>query len=397
MEGNREQIARSRAHVVHVTTAHPATDNRILYKECSALAGAGFQVSLIARTDHDFTTNDVEVHAIPTVPGRLKRMIIAPVIAWRKLRSQNPSLVHLHDPELIPFGLLWRALHRTPVIYDAHEDLELQIRNKPYIPSWAKKPASVFGKYIQAVAGLGMNGVVVAIPDFVDKYRRSLVATVQNYPWLRAYEEPVDAPDNRTFAYVGAVSRIRGVSEMCKAVAISRSGARLVVAGPGQNEDSLATLDAESRVKYLGRVDPTKVPRVIADSIAGLVVLHPTKNHLESRPTKLFEYMAAGRPFIASDFPYWRRLVGEDCGIFVDPNEPAEIAQAMDWLIENPSEARAMGRRGRQRFETEFTFEVEAASLIKMVDTLLGTKPSSNVACSGKGEKTMVERTERNG
>jgi glycosyltransferase involved in cell wall biosynthesis len=86
----------------------------------------------------------------------------------------------------------------------------------------------------------------------------------------------------------------------------------------------------------------------------------------------MFEYMAAGLPIIASDFPRWRGIIeGSACGILVDPLDPRAIAEAMRWILENPLEATAMGERGRRAVERGYNWNVEATKLIDLYDRLL--------------------------
>jgi glycosyltransferase involved in cell wall biosynthesis len=106
---------------------------------------------------------------------------------------------------------------------------------------------------------------------------------------------------------------------------------------------------------------------------AGLVTLHPTPAYLEAYPVKMFEYMAAGLPVIASDFPLWRSIITkEQCGLLVDPLDPKALAKAMRWVLENPVEAEAMGRRGREAVLTTYNWDAEAAKLKVLYRKILG-------------------------
>jgi glycosyltransferase involved in cell wall biosynthesis len=81
-------------------------------------------------------------------------------------------------------------------------------------------------------------------------------------------------------------------------------------------------------------------------------------------PNKVFEYMAAGLPVVASDFPVLQEIVGgADCGLLVDPQDPSAIAEAVIWLIEHPVEAGEMGQRGRKAVFEEYNFSSEAERL----------------------------------
>jgi glycosyltransferase involved in cell wall biosynthesis len=131
---------------------------------------------------------------------------------------------------------------------------------------------------------------------------------------------------------------------------------------------------APGNIKYLGVVNAEHVSEVVDQSLAGLVIFHPLPNHVECQPTKIFEYMAAGRPFIASDFPAWRALLGHfECGYFVDPLNVDELREAIDALALKPLEACQMGARGRSALIEKFTFEIESAGLIEFTRDLLAS------------------------
>jgi glycosyltransferase involved in cell wall biosynthesis len=103
----------------------------------------------------------------------------------------------------------------------------------------------------------------------------------------------------------------------------------------------------------------------------GLVLFHPEPNHIEAQPNKMFEYMIAGLPVIASNFPLWRQLVeGAGCGLVVNPLSVSEIAQAMEWILDHPAEAAQMGERGREYVLRQANWAPEAQKLIALYQDL---------------------------
>lgn len=136
-------------------------------------------------------------------------------------------------------------------------------------------------------------------------------------------------------------------------------------------ERSLKTEPGWIRVNELGFLDRGQVSDVLRRSIAGICTLLPAPNHLNSLPTKLFEYMAAGIPSITSHFPLWKEIVeGHRCGICVDPGDPRDIARAIDFLASNPDRAQIMGINARNAVASQYSWEAERSKLIGLYDSL---------------------------
>jgi len=127
------------------------------------------------------------------------------------------------------------------------------------------------------------------------------------------------------------------------------------------------------RVDWRGHVPPSEVLEILLEARIGICIFHPTVSNIEGLSTKIFEYMYAGLPVVLSDFPGFKTIVEEaNCGVVVDPLDCAEVAGAIEWLLDNPAEAEAMGRRGRQAVDDKYTWEAEEDKLISLYRRILG-------------------------
>jgi glycosyltransferase involved in cell wall biosynthesis len=151
----------------------------------------------------------------------------------------------------------------------------------------------------------------------------------------------------------------------------------MMLAGPFSPKGLLTELESLpgwARVQNLGVLDRPSVANLLSRVRLGLLVLQPEPNFVNARPIKLFEYMAAGIPVIASDFPLWRQIIGEArCGLLVDPQDPQAIARAMQYLLSHDAEAEAMGRRGRKAACELYNWNSEERVLLKFYSDLLET------------------------
>ena len=172
----------------------------------------------------------------------------------------------------------------------------------------------------------------------------------------------------------GALSAIRGIVELVRACELLQSPVRLSLAGDF-SEAALATRmlarPGWRRIDALGRLGRPGIGDLRASSRAGLITPHATPGHLGAPPATMFEYMAAGIPVIASDFPLWRAVVeAHACGLCVDPRDPPAIAAAIDYLASHPDIARRMGGNGRKAVCARYNWPREASKLIQFYEHL---------------------------
>lgn len=400
--------------IVHLTTVHPREDIRIFRKECVSLAQAGYEVVQIVSDG----LGDAQVQGVrildlgPRPAGRLARMRQQPTKALAAVRRCRPALVHLHDPELLPLGAKL-AREGLTVVYDAHEDVPRQLLTKQWIPAWARRPLSAVFELYENHLVRQLAAVVGATPHITQRFaavaRRSV--NVSNFPFLdelapelaspRGADDVSSAPvlgagrppASRTsrenaVCYVGGIFLTRGAFSMVRALPLL-PGVRLLLCGRFEDAATEAALRAEpgwAQVDYLGVLGRDGVREVMARSRAGLVTLLPLPSYLDSLPIKMFEYMSASLPVIASDFPLWRDIVQRhDCGLCVDPSDPAAIARAIRQVLDDPAAAQAMGRAGREAVHAHYHWPRAEAELLALYRSLL---PQSTVTATGTATET---------
>jgi len=370
-------------HIAHLTSAHPRHDVRIFGKQCRTLADHGHRVALVvADGGGDQFVHGVQIVDAGAARGRLQRMAQATSNVYHRALALTPDVVQLHDPELLPAGLLLRR-HGIKVIFDAHEDVPRQLLAKPYLPPWTRRALAATYARFERLACHRLDGVITATPFIRERFIHINRATVDinNFPMPEEFGADLPWADKPLqVCYAGGLSKIRGIAELVRACELLQTPVRLQLAGAFSEPALAARMRAQRgwrRIDALGQLGRADIATLLGASRAGLVTLHPTLNHLDALPVKMFEYMAAGIPVIASNFPRWRAIVegndgmdGAPCGLCVDPCDPPAIAAAIDYLAGHPDIARRMGENGRRAVRTRYNWRSESTKLIDFYDHL---------------------------
>lgn len=200
--------------------------------------------------------------------------------------------------------------------------------------------------------GAGEAASVAAVCDGIAArlradFRRDRVVTVRNVPYLSDREdtgtlhERCGIPRNAPVAiYQGMLQTGRGLEASIDAVA-SIPGLHLALAGDGPLREALQSRAAAAgcahRVHLLGEVDFRDLAGLTPGAFAGLVPIQPLSlSYTLSLPGKLFEYIQAGVPVIATALPEIRKIVeGYGVGICIEPFGSGSLAEALSRMRED--------------------------------------------------------------
>ncbi len=356
--------------ICHITSAHKRDDIRIFVKECITLATAGHEVMLVVADDlPDEVQNGVHIYNVGKQLSRRKRMLQTPKDIYNKVIRLQPDVVHFHDPELMLIGCKL-AKQRYKVVYDVHEDLPKQVLNKHWLPKITRPLISICVAYLENKCAKRYYGIVAATPIIARRFKQYNPNTIDlcNYPVLAELNVAYTAWDKRqdSMCYIGSISKTRGIEPIIAACAISHIPLELAGIFSGDiTLDELKSSDGGEYINYLGVLNRLEITNLLQKVKIGLVTLFPTPSYVESLPIKMFEYMLAGIPLIASNFPLWQEIVAKyDCGILVNPEKPEQIAKAALELITNQDRAMQMGINGRNAVLEHFNWEQEQQKLI---------------------------------
>jgi glycosyltransferase involved in cell wall biosynthesis len=359
--------------VVMLTSAHAATDDRIFYREAKTLVESGQSVCVVGRHPSSEILEGIHIRALAAPKGRLKRLLLG--VAILDIACELKARLYIiHDPELIGIAFVLRLLEKK-VVYDAHENLPAQIRQKDWIPRplrWILAPTA---SALEWIASRLLNGVIAAVPAIQVRFRPSHTELVRNFPTRSALATLAEGPPISTRAnvviYTGGLSRIRGIRELVEAFR-GLDGAQLWLVGSFDDTEfqKEITSSLPHNVLWLGWRPHPEVLKLYRMAKLGAVVLHSTPNHRCALPVKLFEYLGAGLPTIISDFPEYKEFL-QGCGIAVDPQNVTAIRSAVSVLLADNAMLTKMSARARQRVVVLFSWENEGTRLVEFCSKIM--------------------------
>ena len=284
----------------------------------------------------------------PKFPGVLDRVI----------RTVQPDVIHVHMPNMAPFWLL-KKKHKAPIVIHWHSDVLTSCKDLPLVclyPGYA-----LFERWLLARAA-------AIIPTSGEYLKRSfaLRAVKKKCTVVPLALDPSrmtsfgDASDHGQPLIVsaGRFTYYKGFDVLLRAASLLPSQVRVVIAGDGQLRPKLLN-EVERRglgdkVSLPGRISDQELHAFMAKST---VFCLPSTDRTEAFGMVLLEAMYYARPLVST------RVAGSGMqevnkhginGLQVDPGDETSLAQAIEFFLNNPDEARKMGERGKKRVENEF-------------------------------------------
>lgn len=271
------------------------------------------------------------------------QMFVMPLVFLRMIRkalSVNFDIVHCHDFDTLPAGLLLGWIRRKPVVYDSHEDYAGMLHGS--IPGRLERLIRWMETRLARRADLLVTVGETLRREF-EKRGCKNTRVVGNWKAITDFRlgEDVAAQVRKDLgvpagklmaAYISNLGRERHVEELLQAVA-QRPEVYLVVGGTGSSATAVAEYARKySNILYLGFVQQSEVPRYTAacDLVYyGYDVNSPNAQY--SAPNKLFEALAAGRPLLTANFGEIGAIVsGHNCGIILRDYSVQEILRGLD-------------------------------------------------------------------
>lgn len=396
-----------------VTTDHLMIDRRILL-EARTLIEAGYEVRLLAgfecpepseyeidglhihRYTYDWSDRRIDRFLGPLslgsrrlrkLLGRVGRKALSSLTGFsgfdhyvlEKILAFDFDILHCHDFPLLKVAAA--AVKRRPArfVYDAHELYHAQ----------TQLPAAVQQRYRRLEKRLiGIPDLVITVNPFIaDIMARDYGIEKPSVILNATHVEPVPgtdrlramtgiAPSDRIVIYQGWMSPERGIERLVRCAAGFPADIHLVLVGYGAFEEELRAISRsqgtdDGRVIFLGPLSNSALAEITPFADIGAIPYHGVDlNNYYCSPNKLFEFIAAGLPFVCNDLPFLRSVVDQyGCGVTVDFADPGAAGQTISAILSDPARLDRIRSAARMASGT-LNWDVEGRKLLDLYSSL---------------------------
>ena len=328
--------------IAQLTTVHKRYDPRIFNKICVSLAKRGDNQVYLLVGD---SLGDEYKDAVRIIDvgggqrGRFFRMLITSRKLLKKAIELNCDIYHFHDPELIPIGLYLKVSGKK-VIYDIHEQLDLQIGEKNWIPIHLRRTLANIFRYFEKWACGYFNALIVPQESMLKVYS-SYAPTylVANFPvkYITTNSFPNSVEKTRLL-YSGTISESRGIWNMLNLIVeLNKFSSDYILTLAGELDplllEKLELHQGWRFTKYLGELSKEDIYCVYKENDIGLVLFNNLGQYYMAYSVKLFEYMQNGLFVVMPDFGDWLPFNSKyNVGINADPKDSTSLASRIDQL-----------------------------------------------------------------
>jgi len=288
--------------------------------------------------------------------------------------ATGAAVWHCHDLNTLAVGVRCkRKRPGTRLVYDSHELATERSRMSQRARRRAGREERRGLRHVDE----GIWTTRTRAEYIVRRYGIPFPTLIHNVPEMLEVEQGWDLherlgipADQRILLYQGSIQEFRGIEESIEAVTLLERCV-LVIIGYGYHrptlEDEVHRRGLDDRVRFFGPIPNDELLYYTASADVGLCVIRgQSLSYRWSMPNKLFEYMMAGIPVVASDFEEMGRVVREEgVGTVCDPDDPQSIAGAVRAIIDDP-DAEARFRAATRVAITRYNWNHEEQKLLAL-------------------------------
>jgi len=353
----------------------------------TALARAGNRVALVGVAGHGRPPAGVEPILFPH-PGRtegLRREVRKLRTVERIARAAEPRLREF-APDVVyeRLSLFGTAGARLARATGAHHVVEVNALLADEEARWRgltlRRTARARERRVLQAAALRIavseelaarvraraGEATVVVPNGVD------ASAFSHAPDQRDARRELGWPlDATVLGFVGGLRPWHGLEHVIEAL-VRVPDALLAIAGGGELQPEFASrahdLGVAERLRWMGPLPHADVPRFLAALDVALIP-YPELDGFAFSPLKLYEYLAAGIPIVASDIGQVGTVLREaGCGVLVRPGDPAELAEGIHAVLHEPERHRGLAAEVRPRVLAEHSWDERARRLTMLFD-----------------------------
>jgi hypothetical protein len=303
--------------ILHLTTVHPAWDNRIYYKMVLGLINNGYDVTYVAKEDKEFSLNkNIKYYPLVNNKGLLWRLI-RNIQALCICLKNKKHILHFHDPENIIIAAILKIAGMR-VIYDVHEDNELSLKHKNISPM--VKP--ILRKFIVLLDKYASKKFDIIIAEKIYKVKFPTAYQVLNYPKQNICKKKNKiikrfGKKNIYALYTGNINEQRGaINHVNLLNKYNKLDLTMIGKCPdyfkkylinlaGENSKRLNIISNEKGIHY----NEIENYYISNNWNIGLALFPYSPHYYQKELTKFFEYIQYNIPILCSNFPVWKKLV----------------------------------------------------------------------------------------
>jgi glycosyltransferase involved in cell wall biosynthesis len=189
-------------------------------------------------------------------------------------------------------------------------------------------------------------------------------------------KEKMGFRNKRVVMFLGTPRPHKGLDDLLEAFKkIKASNLKLVIIGVENQQKFLNKVDLSIResVVVLPKTPFQKLPELL--SIADIIAIpqRQTSDSVGQIPARLFDAMSMAKPIIAtrvSDIPE----VLDGCGYLVDPNNPSQLVNSIQYILNNSDEARVKGDAARERCRKKYDIHNLESGLSGLIEQVTAKK-----------------------